>query len=274
LIIKEIKEHWNKIITGDEQTEYADYVVKKYLNEASSLTLLSLGCGAGSHEIKFAKYNNFLEIKGIDLAPKLIDEANKNAQQNGFTNLKYEAGNVYEINLPNAYFDIVLFHSSLHHFNHLDFFIGNKIKNTLKKNGLLIIHEYVGPNRIQWTKEQLTKADEILNTLDSRYIKRFRLNNSKTKNYRPGKLRMIISDPSEAVESTNILPTIHTHFKTIEEHHLGGNIIMPLFKDIAHNFIDGSIETKKILHTIFETENKFIQTHPSDFVFGIYQKVD
>ena len=29
-IIPEIKEHWNKIISGNPNQEYADYIVKKY----------------------------------------------------------------------------------------------------------------------------------------------------------------------------------------------------------------------------------------------------
>ena len=82
---------------------------------------------------------------------------------------------------------------------------------------------------------------------------------------------MIISDPSEAVESSAILPTIHKYFKVEEEKFLGGNLLMPLFKDIAHNFVDGSDQTKEILQMVFDREETFIKTHQSDFVFGIYR---
>ena len=270
-IIPEIKEYWNKIITENPHQEYADYVVEKYLKNETNLKMLSLGCGDGNHEIKFAKHSNFSDIKGIDLAPKLIEEANRNASQNNFKNLKYEVANIYDCNFEDNFFDVILFHSSLHHFKNLEKLLGEIIKKTLKKNGILVIHEYVGPDRIQWTNEQLKEVNFILSTFPEKYKKRFKLNSLKAKAFRSGKLRMIISDPSEAVESSAILQTIHNHFKIEEEKYLGGNLLMPLFKDIAHNFLDGSDETKNILQQVFEKEKIFIKTHQSDFVFGVYR---
>jgi len=270
-IIPEIKKHWNKIITGNPQQEYADYVIGKYFKKNTGLKMLSLGCGAGSHEIKFAKHSNFSEITGIDLATKLIDEANRSAEQLHYTNLKYEVADIYQCNFDIEYFDAVLFHSSLHHFKNLDTLLGDIIKKTLKKDGLLIIHEYVGPDRIQWTDDQLQEVKTILSTFPVNYKKRYKLNAIKTKAYRAGKLRMIISDPSEAVESSAILPTIHQYFKTDEEKGLGGNLLMPLFKDISHHFIDDSEKTKALLQYAFQEEAKFLKTHESDFVFGVYR---
>ncbi|MEI6594959.1 MAG: class I SAM-dependent methyltransferase [Bacteroidota bacterium] len=270
-IIPEIKEHWNKIISGNPNQEYADYIVKKYYENKTNLKMLSLGCGAGSHEIKFAKHSNFSEITGIDLAPKLIEEANKNAKQNHLSNLHYTVADIDNSHFEDNNFDVILFHSSLHHFKNLDTLLGKTIKKCLKKDGLLIIHEYVGPNRIQWTNEQLNEVNKILTTIPLIYKERYKLNAVKSKAYRSGKLRMIISDPSEAVESSEIIPTIHKYYSTEEEKSLGGNLLMPLFKDIAHHFIDGSDETKRILQLVFDKEETFIKTHTSDFVFGVYR---
>ena len=270
-IIPEIREHWNKIITGNYNQEYADYVVKKYFDNQTNLKMLSLGCGSGSHEMKFAKHPNFSSIVGIDLATKLIDEANKNAKQDNLTNLKFEVANIYDSKFDTNFFDVILFHSSLHHFKNLNILLVDFIKKTLKKNGIIIIHEYVGPDRIQWTSDQLQEVNSILSELPKKYKTRYKLDVIKTKSYRSGKLRMIVSDPSEAVESSQILPLLHQLFFVEEEKPLGGNILMPLFKDIAHNFIDGSVETKEILHGIFKKEEVFLKTHPSDFVFGVYR---
>jgi ubiquinone/menaquinone biosynthesis C-methylase UbiE len=270
-IIPEIKEHWNKIISGNPNQEYADYIVKKYYENKTNLKMLSLGCGAGSHEIKFAKHSNFSKITGIDLAPKLIEEANKNAKQNHLPNLHYIAADIDNSHFEDDYFDVILFHSSLHHFKNLDTLLGKTIKKCLKKDGLLIIHEYVGPNRIQWTNEQLNEVNKILTTIPLIYKERYNLNAVKSKAYRSGKLRMIISDPSEAVESSEIIPTIHKYYSIEEEKSLGGNLLMPLFKDIAHHFIDGSDETKRILQVVFEKEETFLKTQTSDFVFGVYR---
>lgn len=272
-LIPEVTKKWNKMISGKEDENYAEYITRKYFRNQSNIKILSLGCGSGSNEIKFAKHPEYVEIIGVDIATKLIEKANINAREKKYSNLNYEVKNIYETEFEDEYFDMILFHSSLHHFHNLDFLLGQKIKKIIKKNGLIVIHEYVGPNRIQWSKEQLNETNSILKMIPDEYKRRFKLKNLRTKAYRPGKLRMIISDPSEAVESENILPMLHKYYETIEEKKLGGNIIMPLFKDIAHNFLDESAQTKKSIEFIFEKENAFLKDHSSDFIFGVYRKV-
>ena len=47
---------------------------------------------------------------------------------------------------------------------------------------------------------------------------------------------MKIADPSECIDSENILPSIHNNFETIYEANYGGNILAAALKDIAHHF--------------------------------------
>ncbi len=82
---------------------------------------------------------------------------------------------------------------------------------------------------------------------------------------------MIISDPSECVDSESILPTIYKHFNVIIEKPFGGNILMSTLKDISHHFIDTTIEKEAILNKIFEFEDNYLLEHKSDFVFGVYE---
>jgi len=49
---------------------------------------------------------------------------------------------------------------------------------------------------------------------------------------------MFLVDPSEAVDSESILPSLHENFKVLEEKKIGGDILLILLKDIAHNFLD------------------------------------
>lgn len=84
---------------------------------------------------------------------------------------------------------------------------------------------------------------------------------------------MLLVDPSEAVDSEAIIPSLHEHFKVIEEKKVGWNLLMILLKDIAHNFISDDKEVQSILHTLFEAEDRFIEeTGTSDAIFGVYQK--
>lgn len=268
--IPEIKRHWNQLISGEPDTLYEDYVFKKFLYNKKNLKMLSIGCGGGHHEIRFAKYENFDSIIGIDLAPKLIEKANKVAREQGYLNLKYELHDFYKLPLNKHAYDVIHFYASLHHFKPIDLIL-QKVKNALKKDGYLIIHEYVGPNRFQFPKEQIKVINELLNTIPKQLCTKYLSNKVKQKVYTPGLLRMILADPSEAADSQSIRPVLKKLFTPIKEVELGGNIMHLLFKDIAHHFVEPSNDAMAILKYVFEAEKDYRQKSQSDFIFGVYR---
>jgi ubiquinone/menaquinone biosynthesis C-methylase UbiE len=272
-IIPEVINRWNEKSTGDPNLEHEDYVVSKYFSQSNGLRMLSVGCGTGSKERKFAKYPNFELIEGIDLAANRVEEARENAINHNYKNINYIVGDFAKYNFKPEIFDIILFNSSLHHFDNIDNILQTKVLPSLKKGGYLIIFEYTGPKRLQWTKSQLDFSNELLNEIPNKYKERFDSNSIKKRIYRPGLLRMLLVDASEAVDSESIIPSIHKHFKIIEEKKIGWNILHLLFKDIAHNFLNKDEETQKLLSYLFEQEDKYLLLNgTSDAVFGIYQK--
>jgi SAM-dependent methyltransferase len=173
----------------------------------------------------------------------------------------------------NNSYDIILFNSSLHHFKDVKNILQTKVLPLLKNKGYLLIFEYVGPNRLQWTKHQLEFANKLLTELPAEYRIRFGSKSIKGHIYRPGLLRMLFVDPSEAIDSESILPSIHKCFKTIEEKKIGWDITHLLFKDIAHNFLNNDAETQELLSYILKKEDEYLSiTGRSDAAFGIYQK--
>lgn len=273
-IIPEIRERWNYKCTGNPNLIYEDYFVSRYLQNRNNLCLLSVGCGSGSHERNFAKYPIFSQIEGIDIASNQVAEATKLAIGENLKNISYHVGDFLYHPFSPEKFDIVLFNSSLHHFNKVDFLLKSKVIPLLKKDGFLVIFEYVGPNRLQWTSLQLNKANSILRVLPLKYRYRIGTKSVKARIFRPGLLRMILVDPSEAVDSELILPSLHENFKVLEEKKIGGDILHILLKDIAHNFIKDDPETKGLLNYLIEKEEEYLnETGRSDFIFGVYQKM-
>ena len=59
---------------------------------------------------------------------------------------------------------MVLALNSLHHFNHLGETM-RLIARALGPGGLLIMDEYVGPSRFQWTSAQMRAANALLAAL-------------------------------------------------------------------------------------------------------------
>src|SRR6185503_14217681 len=100
----------------------------------------------------------------------------------------------------------------------------------MKPEATLIVNEYVGPNRFQFTDRQL----EIMNALLAALPKRLR--GSYDRKERPDLAFMIDHDPSEAVRSEDLLPMIAERFEVMESKKSGGTILMHLLYDIVQNF--------------------------------------
>jgi ubiquinone/menaquinone biosynthesis C-methylase UbiE len=273
-IIPRIRQRWNSIITGDENVSYESYVVDKYFERRENLTLLSLGSGMCSHEMLFAKYPCFASVRCVDFSEKILEKAKQIAQEQDLKNIFFEPADVNSFHIePNSY-DLILFHSSLHHFKNIQFLL-SKAKAGLKSNGFLVINEYVGPDRLQIDRIQLKEINRLLkDEIPKNYRKRCLTNNNKKNVSGSGILRMIITDPSEAVESSRIIPSIRELFETVEEKKIGGDLLMWIFKDIAHNFLNDNRETNEILDKVFCAEDEYLRGKDSDFVFGVYKTKD
>lgn len=270
-LIPYIKQAINFKISGDLNIDYENYITSKYLkNNEEGATLISMGCGAGSHELKLAKLNPSIKIKGYDISQSLIEIANKKASDEGLKNVQFVREDVYGLNFEKESIDYFLFNASLHHFKNIKEFIGSKINPALKKGGIIFINEYVGPNRLNFSDGQIEYCNKCLCEIISKENRRILgLNEYKSRCYRLGKLRMLISDPSECVDSEAILPVLRGQFEELELKNTGGNILMPVLKHIAHHFIDkNAVE----LMALISKEEEYLKSHASDFVFGVYQK--
>jgi ubiquinone/menaquinone biosynthesis C-methylase UbiE len=271
-VIPRVKTRWNVKCTGNQNTEYEDYVVEKYLKGKSGLKLLSVGCGNSSHEQTFSKHNCFESVEGIDISEKQIIKARNCAVEDDCPKVSYRLCDFESETLEANTYDVVLFHSSIHHFKNINQILLEKTLPILKSGGLIVMFDYTGPNKLQWTNEQLNVANKLLKKIPSERKKWYNSNVTKKRVYRPGLFRMWASDPSEAADSEQILNNLQESFEVLEEKKLGGNLIHPLLKGISHHFCDDSEDTNEILNDIFKLDDSFANRYGSDFTFGVYRK--
>lgn len=271
-LIPEIRERWNFLISGDPQINYKQYLLNDLLGGAGQLRLLSLGSGSGGHEMELAVYPGFYEIICIDIAQNRVEEAQQESAKRGLKNIRFICADFNQYDFREEYFDLVLFNSSLHHFNNVEQLLSGPVKRCLKPVGKLIINEYVGPTRLQFPRQQRKAINQALKLVPDCYKKRFKTNLVKRKFYGPGLIRMILADPSECIDSASILPAVHAHYKTIIEKPYGGNILMNVLKDISHHFTTSDTGSDEVLKSLFQFEDTYLENHSSDFVFGLYEK--
>jgi ubiquinone/menaquinone biosynthesis C-methylase UbiE len=267
-----VRRRWNRMISGDEDSPYEDHVRRQYLKGSGDLRMLSLGSGSGSHEIRFARQGIFAGISCMDIARNLLDKARQLSIELGLRNMEFICADAHDYEFGTGRYDVILFHASLHHFKDIDRLIGIKLIPALKPDGIMVINEYVGPDRLQFPRRQIRTVNRALKTIPKEFRRRFRMRMLKKRVSGPGILRMLIADPSEARESSRIMGTLDKYLVRVELKPYGGNILMPVLKDIAHHFTSESPESGRILEELIRIEDEYLADSDSDFVFAVYRK--
>ncbi|NJK40816.1 MAG: class I SAM-dependent methyltransferase [Acaryochloridaceae cyanobacterium SU_2_1] len=116
--IPAVQSRWNYLISGDQDIDYNQYIAEKYFKDKHSLTALSLGCGGGEKELRWAETSFFRRIDTYDLSKERIDHAVKIASQSAQGQcINFQVGNIYEIEAESDHYDVIFAEQSLHHFH-------------------------------------------------------------------------------------------------------------------------------------------------------------
>ena len=253
-------------ISGDESTTFKQYACREFLVGKRPLDVLFLGCGNGANALDWAREGGFTSMLAIDLSPSLIAVAQASAQRQGVADrIVFSVDDVNRLDLAGRQFDTVIFEHSLHHFTDVPGVLG-KVRKLLRPDGLLLADEFVGPRRFQWTGQQIAFCDAILAGLPEAYRRTAR-GPEKARHHRAGEMLMWLNDPSEAVESDRIKPTLHAQFEVVAERDYGGTVSHLLFQDIAHHFAGDDAEAERWGDAVLDTEDALLAARfiASDF---------
>ena len=275
-MIPEMSQRFNKLMTGDENTNYYSYVAKKYLSQKEGLAGLSLGCGSGHRELKWAALSDFETIEAYDLSANRIKHAQAQAKEKGFGDvLDYRVGDIHTLGLKENHYDVVFIEQSLHHFSPLDEVVEN-VKKWLKPGGIFVVNEYVGPTRFQWTKRQIELVNHVRGLLPEKYRRHIIDGSPNKKVITPSRFSMILKDPSEAIESDGIMSTLKDKFDIAEYNPYYGDVLHLLFDGIAQNFIPMDSEARKYYDMCLRIEDTLIESGEleSDYALVICRKHD
>jgi SAM-dependent methyltransferase len=99
------------------------------------MSVLDVGCGPGNITAELARKVDHGSIIGIDIAPSVIEIA-RVEQTEKSANLSFAVGDVYQLEYPDAHFDVVYAHQVLQHLGRpVDALI--EMRRVLKPGGLL-----------------------------------------------------------------------------------------------------------------------------------------
>lgn len=259
-----------RCMTGRNGLDPFDHVVRliqRHLGNDGNLCALALGCGEErSYEMRFMETGLFSRIDVLDLAAPLLERQRLLASAAGIEGLHYHCRDLDRAALPAASYDFIWAVGTLHHIERLEHLFG-QIRHSMKARALLVVREYVGPNRLQFTARQLALVNAILKVLPAR-LKKTATGETKESESHPAE--DALPDPSEAVRSRDILPLLRAHFPNLRVSATGGTILYPLLQRIAFNFEIDPIGPP-VLKLLMWLETALIKTGllPSDFVFCV-----
>jgi ubiquinone/menaquinone biosynthesis C-methylase UbiE len=267
------------------------WTVEKYLkNKIPFEKCLSICCGFGEIERSLSRLNVAKKIVGMDIAPGAVEKAKVKAKEQGLNNIDYYVGDLNNDDIPENEYDLIWANGALHHIDKLEVVIP-KLKNALKSGGFLVANEYVGNNYQQVGKRQQELINSVRHLLPDelcqkevvrlkypegnsilmrgiRFIKRklykYWNNNYSVyeKIWEPPSIEYFLkNDPSEGINSQNIIPTLKKHFDNIDVKYFDGSILMyVLDAKFYDNFDINNTSHRKILQNLFEIEDTYIQS--------------
>lgn len=274
--IPQIHLNHNYLITGSRETYWIDWMREQFFPGGNAGDTLSLGCGAG-HLDRILKQRGFTfrSFTGIDISEEAIARARLLADEVTLApTIRYVAADLNRIELPAHSCDFIYCFQSLHHIEALEHVLGQCV-SALRPNGLLLVNEFVGPSRFQWTSRQLEMANQVMAMLPQDLRRDLQRGGVKTGIDRPTVQHMLRHDPSEAVRSAEIEELVKSHFDVVGEWNWGGTLNHLVFQDIAANFDSEDACQRSLIDFLIHHENVLIQEGllPSDFkVFVARQK--
>jgi ubiquinone/menaquinone biosynthesis C-methylase UbiE len=257
-------------ITGNWNIDMLTYTIDKVKQHFSGKKIRAglIGCSElGRPEFVLNQTNMFSEIVVMDIARGLLDQQQKKASAENHNNIYYQPADFNEFVFVENEFDYINAWGTIHHVKNLEHFFSQAQKG-LKKDGIMIIREYVGPTYLQYTDLQLTIVNFLLNLLPEELKLMQNRKDVKNTESRISIKKLMQLDPTESVRSGDILNVMKDYFEVVEFRKTGGTILHPLLNGIAGNF-DKDPKGDKVLQGLIDIEKGLVNSGmlPSDFVY-------
>ena len=251
-----VQMHHNRRSTGDPAREWLGSWARKWFVRGDTRVLV-LGCGEGWLERSIAGWPFLLSIDAVDFAAEAVERAAELAPPK----VTYGVLDLNRDRLPEAAYDIVIAHSVLHHVENLEHAYA-QIERSMRPDATLIVNEYVGPNRFQFSDRVL----EVMNLL--------RRTIGHPERQRPTVAEMIANDPTEAVRAEELVAFTERTFEVVDRRAIGGTILQHLLYEIALDFRWGVPHERAIVELLCEIEAMLVDggAISSDFVLMAARK--
>lgn len=225
-----VQEYMADNFTGDKQKWWTRDFKERFAAQPFEQALF-LNCGNGWVERDFVDESIVKRAIAFDYSHELLLEASR---MKGRRPIYYFQADVNKVDFPVDQFDLIVNVAALHHvqfINRLCYILCT----TLKESGLFVNFDYIGPARNQYSNHHWHWIRQVNRSLPD-FVRKCPLQ----KHHLP---TMLYSDPTEAIHSDLIFPTLSRYFEVIERHDTGGGIA---YEILTHNTKLSSIPPEQL----------------------------
>lgn len=254
------KEFWDReVVEQTHQSWMGHPLVRRYINESVSGSPevwptawlasflgrtfhrgLSVGCGAGALERDLLARGLCATMDAFDGSRESLRIAIDEAAKAGLGDrVRYSLGDFNEPRLPRRAYDLVFVHQAMHHVAKLEK-LDRAILHALTPDGLLVLDEFIGPSRHDWTDENFARHRALYDSLPARIRRQPVL-----------PMPIQVDDPSEAIRSSEIVHELLAGFDVVARRDYGGNVLATLYPFIEPE--DG------VIASLIETEREWLR---------------
>ncbi len=261
----------NPRISGDPGLGWLEWIQREFLPQGASHGFV-LGCGGGALERRAASLGLCRDFDCVDISPQAVEVASALAAREGLDGLRYAVRDANTLTLDPDRYDLVLSDMALHHVKELEHLL-EQFRRSLRSGGLLVLNEFVGPDRFQWSDLQLKLATQAIRSLPLRLRRNRDLAKWKqyakpwvwkAKRWSPEKVARV--DPSESVRSSEIPRLVSERFEVVRKVDYGGTLLALILNNIVGNFT-GAPEDVQTLQRLIAEEDRLLRdgTLPSNY---------
>lgn len=274
--------HINKLVCGVPIAGLSAGVVKLANDKAKQLNMsltkgLSIGSGTGAKELALLRSGLVQHMTCYDLAEHRLMQGRQNAIRLGLIDrIDFRYGDAFEdfsFFKTRGEYDLVYWNNSLHHMPSTSVAL-EWSRVALAQGGLLVMDEYVGPNRIQYTDEMLEFANRVRSLLppekliypgdDTGFI-----DSTKALAKKPDLSRLIAKDPSEAADSENIIPSLKSFFPDATILPTGGAVYFCALPPLYANFDMNDPKDRDTLSILMLLDELYLAANPNNSLYAV-----
>ncbi len=200
---------------------------------------ISVGCGTAVKEMVAISEGLVDRFVLYELSPERIRAGEATARRLGLENrVEFRCADAFDNERDDAAYDLVSWSSALHHMFDVDAAL-EWSHRMLRKGGVLLLDDYVGPTRMQFEAAVLEASTRFRESLPRAYLEDPLRPGVilPTRIERPNVALIVARDPSEAVDSSRILGSLNRHFRDVDLVYTGGAVYAVGLNDVLHNLV-------------------------------------